>query len=267
MRAVTIARRTVLGLLCGGILSTVLGAISIAWAEPRPELTIDPVENARPGRPYQVVLRAVNVGSDARSGSITASFSGSPLVEVSGRSVLPPGPESYARVFEPGESMYNFEQHRAIPVPGRIAELYASPWPQGEWHVLQIQIVANRPVDIQARVTLCCNGTEFASDPQAGDGVPDPQGAWSYPVPVPWQTLVPAGVEDSRGRASVDKAASTTNPLVARTVALMARSRLLALSRSTCGVFLDPIARSGWCSDANHGAAMPALVGHLTTSL
>jgi Protein kinase domain len=180
--------------LLAALLGTGIPSVApVAWAEPQPRLTYDPIGEVRPGQPIQIEFRAVNAGSDARGGSITVSFPGNPQVRLLSSTI---GPN--ARVYEPGEPMYHFAQGRSVPVASRAVEAYTENWPAGQQHALRVEVVPNGPFSIQARATL--RGAAFVHDPPSGP--PDQQGAPSRvvevspprpapPQPAPQPTPVP----------------------------------------------------------------------------
>ena len=165
----------------------------VAWAEPQPRLTHDPIGEVRPGQPIQIEFRTVNAGSDARSGSITVSFPGNPQVRILNSTI---GPN--VRVYEPGEAMFHFGQGRSVAIASRAVEAYTENWPSGQQHALRVEVVPNGPFSIQARATL--RGAAFVHDPPSGPL--DQQGAPTRivevsppraapPQPAPQPTPVP----------------------------------------------------------------------------
>ena len=150
----------------------------VAWAEPLPWLQpLDPSSlTFTPGEPFEVAFTAGNNGSGARTGSLTIFFPGDPGVFIVDQSELPPGPDSYARVFEPGDEMYHFGLQRNVPIQSRAVELYATPWPTGQQHWVRVQITAWDRFEVLARVAL--RDSRFFTYPVAGSPAGyDTQGA------------------------------------------------------------------------------------------
>jgi hypothetical protein len=121
------------------------------------------------GRPVDITVRAANPAQDASQGSLTVSFTGGPSVEITGAST------DGAKLYQPGEQMYNFGLGRAATIQNPAAELYVSSWPTGVRHELRLRVTASAPFSLLARASLRrANGT-FLNLP--ANGTPDQQGA------------------------------------------------------------------------------------------
>ena len=160
-RSILVAGATVLGVLLGSGLLADAASTQVARAEPQPELRYDFPADPQPGRPFVLDLVAVNRGTVApNGGSITVSFPGNPTVRLVNSSI------ANARVFEPGEPMYNFQQGGNVPIRSRTVEAFVNPWPAGQRHTLRVEVVPQGPFDIQARATM--SGSRFFTDPPSG---------------------------------------------------------------------------------------------------
>jgi serine/threonine-protein kinase len=141
---------------------------------PRPELTGRPPSDVRIGQPFEVEFQATNRGAAAERGSITISVTGAADIRVL-NSTVKDGGGSYAKLFQPGEPMYEFKEGANRPVQNPLVEAYTNErWESGQTHRLRVQIVPHGPVSIQARATLR-EDTRFFHAP--ADGPTDQQGA------------------------------------------------------------------------------------------
>gem|GEM_PF-2694753 len=132
-------------------------------------IEIEVVGDVVAGRPTEVVIRATNPAQDASQGSITVSLPGNPNVEIVGASA--PG----AKLFQPGEQMFNFGAGRQAPIQVRAAELFVSSWPPGTRHELRLRLTAPGPYALQARASFRRSNGSFLHLP--ANGQPDQQGA------------------------------------------------------------------------------------------
>jgi predicted Ser/Thr protein kinase len=169
-----LARALVVALLALG--SLVPGARAQS-AEPEPELTYVRATEIQPGAPFELIFRAVNNGAQAQGGSITIGIAGGHDLEIVNTSRLPGG-DSYARIFEPGEQMFNFAQGRNAPISQRVAELYATTWPSGTIHQIRLRISSPGPITISARASMRRPGGPFVHSPRGG--ARDQQGAPAF---------------------------------------------------------------------------------------
>jgi hypothetical protein len=134
-----------------------------------PTIEVEVVGDVLVGQPNEVVFRAANPAPDANQGSITVSLPGNPNVEIVNASA--PG----AKLFQPGESMFNFGTGSNAPISVRAVELFLASWPPGARHELRLRLTSNTPYTIQARASFRrANGT-FVHLP--ANGRPDQQGA------------------------------------------------------------------------------------------
>ncbi len=174
------ARRAIVALLAALYWLSV--GHGLAWAQPQPRLSADAPPPFEPGVAVQLQFRAVNVGTDAfNGGSITVSFPGNPEVRVISSTI------GNVRIYQPGESMFNFGQGRVAPITSRAVEAFIQPWPAGQAHALRVEVVSRAPFTVQARSTL--SGERFVTDP---DGGPlDQQGAPTLPIEVGSAAPVP----------------------------------------------------------------------------
>jgi hypothetical protein len=121
-----------------------------------------------PGRPVVVEFRATNPLADASQGSLTVSMYGDSNLDVG---LETPG----AKVFRPGELMYNFARGQNVPIGAPAAELFLTSWPTGATQVLRLRLTAAQPFTLQARATFKRANGAFVHFPAAG--TPDQQGA------------------------------------------------------------------------------------------
>jgi hypothetical protein len=121
------------------------------------------------GRPTEIVIRAANPSGDANQGSITVSLPGNPNVEIVGASA--PG----AKLFQPGEPMFNFGTGRNAPIEARAVELFVNSWPAGARHELRLRVTATAPYSLQARASFRRGNGSFVHLPANGQA--DQQGA------------------------------------------------------------------------------------------
>ena len=121
------------------------------------------------GRPSEVAFRAANPAPDANQGSITVSLPGNPNVEIVSASA------QGARLFQPGEQMFNFGTGRNAPIANRAVELFISSWPTGTRHELRLRLTGSQPYRLMARATFRRANGSFANLPASG--APDQQGA------------------------------------------------------------------------------------------
>jgi hypothetical protein len=121
------------------------------------------------GQPVSVEFRAANPAPDANQGSITVSLTGDPglTIEVEAG--------DGAKVYRPGEPMYNFGSGQNVPIRVPAIELYVNPWPAGSQRVLRLRLTASQPYTIQARASFRRGNGSFVHLP--GAGAPDQQGA------------------------------------------------------------------------------------------
>jgi hypothetical protein len=135
------------------------------------------------GRPVEVEVRAANPTADASQGSLTVALPGGPNVEIVQASA--PG----ARLYQPGESMYNFAAGRNAPIQVPVVELYLNSWPTGARHVLRLRLTATAPYTLQARASFRRANGSFLHLPSSGQ--PDQQGAPTRQVDVAPRQSVP----------------------------------------------------------------------------
>jgi hypothetical protein len=121
------------------------------------------------GRPVDITVRATNPAQDAGQGSLTVSFTGGPTVEITGAST------TGAKLYQPGEQMYNFALGRTATIQNTAAELYVSSWPTGVRHELRLRVTASAPYSLLARASLRRTNGTFVNLP--ANGTPDQQGA------------------------------------------------------------------------------------------
>ncbi|MCC7371803.1 MAG: protein kinase [Chloroflexi bacterium] len=151
------------------------------------------------GRPVDVEIRAANPVPDASQGSITVSIYGNPSIQIAGASA------QGAKIYQPGENMFNFGSGRASPISVPAVELFVSSWPAGARHSLRLRLTAHGPYTLQARASLRRANGSFVHLPGAGQV--DQQGAptrmidleprqqpppTNTPQPPPTNTAVPA---------------------------------------------------------------------------
>jgi len=120
------------------------------------------------GQPVAIDVRATNPAQDANQGSITISLSGDPSMKIV------PGTEG-AKVYSPGELMFNFSRGQNAPITTPAVELYYASWPAGAQHALRLHGTASQPYTIQARASFRRGNGAFVHVP--GAGTPDQQGA------------------------------------------------------------------------------------------
>ncbi|MFN8524784.1 MAG: serine/threonine-protein kinase [Chloroflexota bacterium] len=145
--------------------------------QPVPELTFVRLGEIQPGQPFDIEFRGVNNGAPATGGSITISFPGNSNVQILASSTLPSG-ESYAKLFQPGDLMFNFRDSQNRGIQWRTAELYATPWPTNTRHFLRLRVTPSGAGLINARATLRARSGAFTTDPR--DGPADQQGMTTY---------------------------------------------------------------------------------------
>ena len=106
-----------------------------------------------------------------------------------------------AKLYSPGELMFNFSrgQNASITVP--VVELYPNSWPTGAQHSLRLRITANQAYTVQARASFRRSNGAFVHLP--GAGAPDQQGAPTRLIDVapksaqaPTPTPVPGNPDD-----------------------------------------------------------------------
>ena len=85
---------------------------------------------------------------------VTVEITGNPTVEITGAST------GGAKLYQPGEQMFNFGLGRQAPIQVQAAELYVSSWPTGVRHELKLSVTASRPFSLLARASLrrCLTG-------------------------------------------------------------------------------------------------------------
>ena len=59
-----------------------------------------------------------------------------------------------AKVYSPGEPMYNFSNGQNMPIAVPAVEFYVNPWPSGAQRVLRLRLTARQPYTIQARASF-----------------------------------------------------------------------------------------------------------------
>ena len=80
-----------------------------------------------------------------------------------------------AKVYQPGEPMFNFGSGRAAPIAVPAVELFVGSWPAGTRHVLRLKLIASTPYSLQARASFRRANGSFVHLPQTGQV--DQQGA------------------------------------------------------------------------------------------
>ncbi|MFN8632268.1 MAG: protein kinase [Chloroflexota bacterium] len=136
------------------------------------------------GRPVDVTVRAANPAGDANQGSLTISLPGNPSVEIVSASA--PG----ARVYQPGQDMYNFGTGKQAPIRVPAVELYLNSWPTGVGHELKLRLTASGPYSILARASFRRTNGTFLHLPASG--ATDQQGATSRQLDItPRQPVQP----------------------------------------------------------------------------
>lgn len=121
------------------------------------------------GRPVEIEVRAANPAADASQGSITVSLPGNPNVEIVRASA------DGAKIYRPGDQMYNFQAGRATPISVEAVELFVSSWPTGTRHTLRLRVTSSSPYTVQARASFRRSDGSFVHLPAAGQA--DQQGA------------------------------------------------------------------------------------------
>jgi len=140
-----------------------------AHAQGGQSIDVEVVGDVVAGRPTEIVFRAVNPIGDAGQGSITVSLPGTLNVEIAGASA------QGAKIFQPGEQMYNFGAGRAMPIDTRAAELFVGSWPTGARHELRLRVTSAGPYSLLARASFRRSNGSFVHLPASGQ--PDQQGA------------------------------------------------------------------------------------------
>jgi hypothetical protein len=170
-----------------------------------PSVEIEVVGDVLPGRPNDVVLRAANPAPDANQGSITVSLPGNPNVEIVNASA--PG----AKLYQPGESMFNFGTGGNAPISVRAVELFLASWPAGARHELRLRLTSNTPYTIQARASFRRSNGTFVHLP--ANGRPDQQGAPTRVLDVtPQQPVTPTHTAAPPTATSTSVPPTPTNP-------------------------------------------------------
>jgi hypothetical protein len=121
------------------------------------------------GQPASVEFRATNPTQDSSQGSITVSFSGDPSLDIQIES------GDGAKLYRPGESMFNFSSGQNTSITMPVVELYAKPWQPGSQRMLRLSLTAQKTFAIRARATFQRPNGAFVNLPASG--APDQQGA------------------------------------------------------------------------------------------
>lgn len=134
---------------------------SVAWAEPRVVVeTVELPPQVTVGQPFEMVVRAVNLGDPATSGSISVSFPNRPGVRVVAASPAP-GRGDYARVFQPGDNVGHVGLNKQIPAEYPLGEWYAAtPWGRNESRFLRLQVAprTDGPLPVLVRAAARWSG-------------------------------------------------------------------------------------------------------------
>ncbi|MHB1132058.1 MAG: serine/threonine-protein kinase [Chloroflexota bacterium] len=187
----------------------------------------------RPGEEFQVAVRATNPGPAATQSSISVSFPDRPAVRVISSSPAT-GANSYARVFNPGDTIYNFEINRSVPAQYPLAELFLTDtWPPGQQRFLTIGVLAPAnatAVRVQVRVTFGGGNGRLTTYPAAA-AERDQQGfpvavtqvsldqAAPSPVPSPTPTVAPSPTASATPNPTPTPLAPTPTPPATNTPA------------------------------------------------